>query len=124
MPKPRVVAVYRHRDPVARVLDLLEREGFEITVAGSEVEALKYVRPPVVVLLDNPAVERCPDLLCGWIRHEIRPVPPMVAIMNGWEGTGQLDRCRECLALFTSGADPDLVVGAIREAAIWWPGDV
>lgn len=124
MPKPRVVAVHRHRDPVARVLDLLEREGFEITVAGSEAEALKHAHPPVVVLLENPPVERCPDALCGWIRHEIRPVPPMVAVMSGWDGHHQLDRCRECLALFFTTSSPDEIAQAVRDASVWWPGDV
>lgn len=115
--------MHRHLDPVARVLRLLEGEGYEITVADSEAEALLHVRPPVVVLLDNPAVERCPDVLCGWIRHDVRPAPPMVAVLAGWEGSEQLDRCRQCLALFTSSADPDEIAQAVRDASIWWPGD-
>lgn len=123
MPKPRVVAVVRHRDPIARVLELLEEDGFAVTTARSEIEALELVRPPVVVLLDNPAVERCPDVLCGWIRQDIRPVPPMVAILAGWDGSPQLDRCRECMAVFTPADPPERIVEDVRAASVWWPGD-
>lgn len=121
---PRVVAMVRHRDPIARVLDILEKEGYAITIARSEREALEHVRPPVVVLIDNPPVDRCPDALCGWIRQGIRPVPPMVAVLAGWEGEDQLQRCRECMAVFTLADRPEEVAEAVRQASIWWPGDI
>ena len=123
MAKPHVVAVARSRPLIARILQLLEEDGFEITVTRTEDEALEHVRSSVVVLLDCPDAACCPDGLCGWIVREIRPVPPVVAMVD-WGSREPRARCDRCYAVYTRADQPEAVARAVRSAAVWWPGDV
>jgi CheY-like chemotaxis protein len=121
---PRVLAFQRYVDPLSTVLELLREEGFDVVTATSESDAFERVGSCMVVLLDEPPVERCPDTLCGRIRQDIRPVPPMVAVLSGANPGRRLGRCAGCMEVFSCTSRPEVIVEAIKRAAVWWPGDI
>lgn len=121
---PLVLAVQRYVDPLSTVLELLRKEGFDVVTAANEAEAYEHVGSQMVILMDEPPVERCPDTLCGRIRQDVRPVPPMVAVLSGARPATRLNGCEGCMEVFSCMSHPEAIAEAVKRAAMWWPGDV
>lgn len=104
----------RHAEVVARLV----RSGHRVVMANSTAEAFDLIPDvyPDVILLEEPEVLRCPNVLCGWIREAIRPTPRMAALVR-IDDPAQRARCEACLTVLPPGSSSPAIAATLASLA-------
>lgn len=102
----------------AEVVARLTRAGHQVMVASSTAEAFGLIPDlqPSVIVLEEPDIDRCPHLLCGWIGQAMTPPPKMLGLVR-IQDPEQRARCAECMTLLAPDADPSLVAATAMALA-------
>ncbi len=111
-----LIAQRSHGPAYAELVAHLQRAEMPVVVAGSIAEAFDLIPDvrPRLIILDHPGADSCPNLLCGWIREAVSPVPLMLGLAN-IEDPLQRARCRECMAVLHPETHPALIAARAIE---------
>lgn len=94
----------------AEVVARLVQAGNQVVIANSTAEAFDLITDlqPTVVLLDEPAIDRAPNLLCCWIQEAMTPKPKVLGVLRVTDPE-QRAHCADCMTTLPPGTDPSLV---------------
>lgn len=105
-----ILLVQREKQPNrAQLVARLLQGGHSVAIAHGDAEGrdLVFELRPTLVVLDEPRVERCPDVFCAWVQDALGTPPALLGLVDVAEPALR-ERCEACMTLLPPDTAPRL----------------